>query len=294
MPDQRPARTSLLSKFGQTAAGLAYGLASGLAADLAACLRFYSRLPVPALPFEPDPHAMPDFSRVVRMLPVAGALIALVPALVLAGTVWLALPAAMCAGLALAASAAATGAFHEDGLADTADGFGGGATRERKLDIMKDSRIGTYGTVAVVLSLGLRWAALTSILAGAGAGAAAACLVGAGAASRTAALWPLATLPAARDEGAAWAAGKPAPVNLTVAAILAVAFCIPAALSAAGPVRTAAALALAALAGFLTARLASRQVGGQTGDVAGAAQQVAEIAMLASFSAGIQISGQFQ
>ena len=70
---------------------------------------------------------------------------------------------ALTAGWALAALVLLTGGFHEDGLADTADGFGGGRTRERKLEIMRDSRIGSYGALALVLSVGIRAAALATM-----------------------------------------------------------------------------------------------------------------------------------
>ncbi len=74
------------------------------------------------------------------------------------------LPAWPAAALSVAATLFATGCLHEDGLADTADGFGGGKTREQKLDIMRDSRIGTYGVCALALSLLIRVSALASLL----------------------------------------------------------------------------------------------------------------------------------
>ncbi len=253
--------------------------------DLAACLRFYSRLPVPALPFETDPHAMPDFRTEVRALPVAGAVIGLVGAGALALATGLGLPATVAAALALTALVAATGAFHEDGLADTADGFGGGATRARKLEIMKDSRIGTYGGAALVLSLLLRWTALTALLDRRGDDFACLVLIAVAALSRTVALIPLVALEPARDDGAAWRAGKPEAPALMVAAALALAFaCLPV-LGGASSRQCALAIVLGFAAAWLTMRLAARQIGGQTGDVAGAAQQAAEVAALCAFLA---------
>ena len=67
------------------------------------------------------------------------------------------------AALALAAAMLATGCLHEDGLSDVADGFGGGKTRERKLEIMRDSRIGAYGAAALVMSVLIRWSALADL-----------------------------------------------------------------------------------------------------------------------------------
>ena len=100
-------------------------LPARLAADLLACLRFYSRLPVPVLPFETAPYAMLDFARSIRVLPLAGALIGAVGGCVLMAADALGLPPLPAAGFALAALLLTTGAFHEDGLADSADGLGG-------------------------------------------------------------------------------------------------------------------------------------------------------------------------
>ena len=107
--------------------------------DFAGALRFFSRLPIPG-PMETD-----DFRRSLRLAPLAGALLGLAGGLVFVAALGLRLPAAAAALLALGFGALVTGALHEDGLADVADGFGGGLTRDRKLEIMKDSRIGAFG-----------------------------------------------------------------------------------------------------------------------------------------------------
>ncbi|MGE3244696.1 MAG: adenosylcobinamide-GDP ribazoletransferase [Beijerinckiaceae bacterium] len=254
------------------------GLPVQLACDLLACLRFYSRLPVPVFAFEPSPHGMLDFTHAVRILPLAGAIIALPACAMIGLATAVGLPAPVTAGLALAIFVLATGAFHEDGLADTADGFGGGSTRERKLEIMKDSRVGTYGAIALVLATGLRWVCLWEILLRLGAAGAVLVLIAAAAASRTAALWPLAVLPPARNDGAAWAAGKPDVAALAMAALWCAALSLPLYALQHSAHATISLLIAAAAAGWAIARLARRQIGGQTGDVAGAAQQIAEIA----------------
>ncbi|MBK9082636.1 MAG: adenosylcobinamide-GDP ribazoletransferase [Rhizobiales bacterium] len=250
------------------------------------CLRFYSRLPVPAFGFERAPHAMLDFRRGARWLPLAGALIALPAALVLAALAAAGLPASFVAALTLAASMLTTGAFHEDGLADTADGFGGGRTRERKLEIMRDSRIGTFGGAALVVSILARAAALAALLDRSGALAAAGALIMLGAVARTAALAPLALLDPARTDGAMWAAMKPSPATLAIGFVLSAAISLGLAqLVGLSATATLVALLAALAASLAMTQIARRQIGGATGDVAGAAEQLAEIAMLAALLA---------
>ena len=104
-----------------------------------------------------------DVARASWALPVAGLLVGLLGAAVYSIAIGLGLTSGPAAMLALATTILVTGALHEDGLADTADGLGGGRTRERKLEIMRDSRIGTYGACALIISLALRWSALAAI-----------------------------------------------------------------------------------------------------------------------------------
>ncbi len=256
-------------------------LPARLTADLLACLRFYSRLPVPVLAFESAPYAMLDFARAIRVLPIAGALIGAIGGAVLIGADALGLPPLPAAGFALAALLLTTGAFHEDGLADSADGLGGGATVARKLEIMKDSRIGTFGGAALVMSLFLRGSLLAALIGAIGAPRTALLVIAANAASRVAALTPHYLLPPARNDGAAWAAARPLPSTLAIAGGLAATIGLAPAL--AGLELGKLALGLAAMlagAGVMT-EIARRQIGGQTGDIAGASQQIAEILFLA-------------
>ncbi|HJE24609.1 MAG TPA: adenosylcobinamide-GDP ribazoletransferase [Methylorubrum populi] len=252
---------------------------AGLVYDLAACLRFFTRLPVPPLPDEPAPYGVPDFRTVPRMLPVAGLLIGLPAALVLVLAWEIRLGPFVAAALALVALALITGAMHEDGLADVADGFGGGQTRERILEIMRDSRIGAYGGTALFLGLALRAAMLATLLDRSGA-LAAVSLLFAAALSRTAALLPIALLAPARPGGAGAAVGRPTRATLGIAGGL----CVLLALIAAGLglplLGLVLALILAPLASYGLSVLARRKIGGQTGDVVGACQQVGEVAVL--------------
>ncbi|MDB5644120.1 MAG: hypothetical protein JWN07_3437 [Hyphomicrobiales bacterium] len=256
-------------------------LPARLAADLLACLRFYSRLPVPVLAFETAPYAMLDFARAIRMLPVAGAVIGAVGGAVLVVADALGLPPLPAAGFTLAALLLTTGAFHEDGLADSADGLGGGATVARKLEIMKDSRIGTFGGAALVMSLVLRGSLLAALVGAFGAPRTALLVIAVNAASRVAALTPHYLLPPARTDGAAWAAAKPLPSTLAIAGVLAALIALAPALAGLPPGKLALGLvAMLVGAGAMT-EIARRQIGGQTGDIAGASQQVAEILFLA-------------
>lgn len=247
--------------------------------DLAACLRFYSRLPVPQLPGEPDPHRAPEFDRLPRMLPLAGVILALPAAAALAAA-WLAgLGPFLAATLAVAIMAMTTGALHEDGLADLADGLGGGGDRERMLAIMRDSRIGSYGALALFLAVALRIGGLATLLDRTGIVAATG-LVLAAALSRVAALAPMALLPPARRDGLAAAAGRPAGKSLGTAAALGFLLCLGALLLGLSLGGVIAMIALSAVAALAVTGLARRRLGGQTGDVIGACQQAAEIASL--------------
>jgi adenosylcobinamide-GDP ribazoletransferase len=166
-----------------------------------------------------------------------------------------------------------TGALHEDGLADTADGFGGGDTRQSKLDIMRDSRTGAYGVCALVLSLLLRTGALASLT---DVSAVVWALLASHCAARAAMVILMWLLPPARSDGLSHDAGSPTGENAAAAAAIALVvllFCLH-------PLRgVIAALALLAAAGLM-AWLAMRQIDGQTGDVLGATEQVGETVVL--------------
>ncbi|KQP79319.1 MULTISPECIES: adenosylcobinamide-GDP ribazoletransferase [unclassified Methylobacterium] len=257
-----------------------------LAYDLAGCLRFYSRLPVPRLPGEGDPHAVPDFRSLPRMLPLAGLILGLPGAGVLLGAWGLGLGPFLAASLAVTAGVLVTGALHEDGLADVADGFGGGANPARRLEIMRDSRIGAYGGVALMLSLALRIGALATLLDRVGSLAALA-LVLAAALSRSAALAPLALLAPARPGGAGASVGRPSRETLATATALALALTLAALALGLPPWGGGLMIGLGLAAALGVTALAQRQIGGQTGDVVGAAQQAAEIAALLGLLAAI-------
>jgi adenosylcobinamide-GDP ribazoletransferase len=237
--------------------------------EISASIHFLTRLPM----LRHETGAGTNLAQAAWAFPLAGFVVGLVGALVYTLADRLVLFSWPAAALALAATMLITGALHEDGLADTADGFGGGDTRERKLAIMRDSRIGTYGASALGLSLLLRAGALASFAEPAPALLA---LVAAHAAAR--ALMPILmwAVPTARRDGLAAEAGRP-PIAAVVAAGL---LGVLALLLGLGPAHAAAALVLLGVTFAATARLALRQIGGQTGDVLGALEQAGEIVVL--------------
>ena len=238
-------------------------------------VQFMTRLPVPTPSWAPE--WQPDMlARAARHFPLAGALVGGICALVwlLAASV---LPPAAAAGVALAVGMLATGALHEDGLADLFDGLGGGFTRDRALEIMRDSRIGTYGGAALIISLGLRWAALSALAPAAGACA----LIAVHALSRAPATVMLARFDYAREGPTARdvAGGVTAPEALW-AVLSALAIAALALGPSALPAALAGALGAAAMAAWMLRRL-----GGYTGDGLGAMEQAAEAAMLLTLAA---------
>lgn len=244
-------------------------------------LRFFSRLPIPVFAFEREPHGRPDFTILPRVLPVAGALIALPAAIVFLVATALGLSPIVAATLSLAASLIATGAMHEDGLADMADGFGGGKDKDERLAIMSDSRSGAFGIAALGTMLILRVVTLGDIGDLHGAWAAATALIAAGALSRLAAVVPMHLLAPAKDTGRAADVGQPTRESMlygAAAAFLIAAFVL--ALGGFGVRPIAEAVILSLLSALPLVWLAKRMIGGQTGDVAGAAQQVAEAMVL--------------
>jgi len=252
-----------------------------MAVDLAQCIRFYSRLPVPALPWEADPHGLPDFRRMTRVVPLAGLAIGLGPALLLAAALGLELGPWLSSVIAIGALTLITGAFHEDGLADTADGFGGGATPERRLEIMKDSLIGSFGASALIVVFALRIGALATLADRLDPLDAAMVVIVAAIVSRTAGLLPLTMLPPARHDGASYAVGQPTRQTLWFSAAFATLLALVLGTSSAWPLEgTLLMVVLPALVGGALSRLSSRLIGGQTGDVAGAVQQIGEAAAM--------------
>ena len=243
--------------------------------DLKSALAFLTRVPAGWLGV--DPAMRPDFTRAAGLFPVAGVLVGIAGGLVLVVAHAIGVPALAAAALAVATTMALTGALHEDGLADVADGLGGSSI-ERRLEIMHDSRIGTYGAAALILSLVIRVACLAAII-DAGAIHAAVALALAEGISRAALVRLWHELPPAQDVGLARETGPPdhgaMVLALAMAAVLGLA-----AIAVVGLKAAVLAAIFAALATYLFTRLTAQAIGGRTGDALGACQQVALIAWL--------------
>lgn len=206
--------------------------------------------------------------------PLVGAFIGLAAAATTGLVHWLGLPSAVAAIFALLVPIVLTGAMHEDGLADTADGFWGGWTKERRLEIMKDSHIGTYGTLAIGLPLLLRGVLLTALISG---GAYVAGLVMAAMMSRASMVGLLAFLPNARTNGLSRSYGQPSSAVVLLACLM----CLVAALALVPAIATS--IFFVTLSATVSCGIIAKlKIGGQTGDVLGATQQVTEIVVLAT------------
>jgi len=255
----------------------------GVAVDeLRSAAVFLTRLP--ARWFGVDTSVAPDFRQAARVFPVIGGLIGLAAGIVLIVAGALGIAPLAGAVLAVGTTVLLTGGLHEDGLADFADSFGG-TTTEKKLEIMDDSRIGTYGALALLLSVVGRVAAISSIVAIAGPVRTAMVLVAAEAVSRAAMVRLWHDLPAARLGGLSNDAGAPDQnamlVALAVAAVIAIVFSLP----AVGLWATVLAAALAAAATYTAVRVTAHTLGGRTGDTIGACQQIAVVAFLVGAAA---------
>jgi adenosylcobinamide-GDP ribazoletransferase len=239
------------------------------AEELKASIVFCTRLPL----LRATPIAGSAIAKTAWAFPIAGLAVGIVGAVVYAVAHRVGLPPWPAAALAVAATMLVTGCLHEDGLADTADGFGGGKTREQKLDIMRDSRIGVYGVCALAMSLVLRIAVLASLPS---AHAVVWALLASHAGARAAMPALMLLLPPARSDGLSFDAGRPPGEVVAAAGVIGFLILVICLHLGHGIL----ALILLAVIVALMAWLSMRQIKGQTGDVMGALEQVSEIAVL--------------
>lgn len=236
--------------------------------DIPAAIGLLSRLPMPV-----DGHkATARGAEAAWAYPVAGLAIGIVVASVASLALWLGIPGGVAAALALAASVIITGAMHEDGLADSADGLWGGWHRDRRLEIMKDSRIGVYGVTALILAFLIRWLALGPFVT---AGLHWPLILTVAMVSRTGMVGVMALLPHAREEGLSRSVGRPSPATALIAVLIAA---VPAVYF--WNIGVVVIAGIAALTTLICALIAKAKIGGQTGDILGATQQVVEMAVL--------------
>lgn len=245
--------------------------------DLVMAVRFFSRLPT-----GDRPHERPQLSRIARALPFASLVIGIGPVLALALFGGLGLPPLFASALATGAMILVCGGMSEDGLADAADGLFGGTTPARRLEILKDSRHGTYGVAALCLLLLLRVSALAALveihpLKGAALWLAATVL------ARSGGLWLTVALPPARIDGASAAAGRVSGYSFGIGMAFAAVIAFILAGPAAGLLAVLLALVLGAIVAWGWTRLCRRLLNGQTGDLIGALMGLIEIAVLMAF-----------
>ncbi len=235
--------------------------------DIPLALVLLTRLPLPRLP----EHVFARQATSAWAFPIVGLVVGGLACGVGAALTWVGLPPAAVAGVILAVLILITGAMHEDGLADTADGLWGGFTRERRLEIMKDSHIGTYGVLALIVVQLLRFTALSGLIAS----GALWFIVLAPVWSR--ALMPvlMTALPNARGSGLSQSFGAPSFVTNAIGVVLSAGFGWMWLGSLAVP-----ALLVATLIVLGLAIVARAKIGGQTGDILGASQQLAEVSAL--------------
>ncbi|MEM6408701.1 MAG: adenosylcobinamide-GDP ribazoletransferase [Pseudomonadota bacterium] len=241
--------------------------------DLLIAFHLLSRLPLPAADW--GSKTRPP-ARAAWAYPCVGLVTGAASALIAWSALSLGIGAPVAAGLALASGIVITGAMHEDGLADCADGFWGGWEAARRLEIMKDSQIGTYGVLALVIVIGVKWMALSTILA---TGSLWLLLI-APILSRAAMVVVMERLAHARASGLSKSTGKPGARAMWLAMALGAA--------AAFGLGLWSGLLLMGIAVCVTLcimALAKRKIGGQTGDVLGATQSCTDAALLVTLAA---------
>lgn len=221
----------------------------------------------------------PNLARAYRAFPILGAAIGAAVGAVYFLLLSIGLPTIGAAALALGAGALLTGGLHEDGLADLADGFGGGRDKAAKLDVMRDGRIGTYGALALLTSFVAKVGALSALPRS----EVLVVMIATHALARAPLAVLAAAMPYARADGLVASAGRPD-------SLIALSACVVAAVIAfvALPAATAMiAACVTAVAAASLAALAQQQIGGQTGDVLGAVEQVCEVAVLLTLAARV-------
>ncbi|WP_069300220.1 adenosylcobinamide-GDP ribazoletransferase [Neptunicoccus sediminis] len=240
--------------------------------DIAAAFTLLTRIPLPVNHVRAGERA----GQAAWAYPFVGAVLGLIAGAIAIALYWIGVPTGIAAACGLGALMLMTGALHEDGIADCADGFGGGATPARRLDIMKDSRIGAFGAAALIVVLLARWSGYGIVIEGNWLAAFSA----AGAVSRLPMVLVMYAMPLARPDGFAARVGMitaPTALIATALALLVTVLCLG--------LMAIPLMLVAVLSCLPLCWLAWRRIGGYSGDVLGGCQQIAEIAALAFLSA---------
>lgn len=247
---------------------------------LAHAIGFLSRYPVPSKYFQSDDGSMTETS---GYYVIAGILIALPLACIAAILAALDINSMLIAAIFVASLTFATGGLHEDGLSDCADGFWGASQKDKILNIMKDSRLGTYGTLALLFSILIKFVALTQIFENFGAFSAFIAVLIASGCSRGVMVWHWSELPSARDNGVAASVGEPSTtalqltmISIAILGVISIIFI--------GFLATSMATIFAAAITYYFTNLSDDKIDGHTGDTIGATQQLSEIAILIGFA----------
>lgn len=241
--------------------------------DLQISLSFLTRIPVPGGPAIGNP----SLSQATRFFPLIGFLVGIIGALALWVANWLGLPELAAIIFGLLAIVLVTGGLHEDGLADSCDGLAGGTNVEQRLEIMKDSRIGSFGVLGLMFTIALKLAGLSTF----DLGGAALTLFLAAVVSRGALPLFMRYIPNAKQDGLSADAGAPgfdrAAISVLITIVIAW-FCI-------GFFKMILVFIMLTIASILSAIYVKRRIGGQTGDILGAMQQMTEVIVILTLTA---------
>ena len=247
---------------------------------------FLSRLPLNWVLLRVEEVSNPlkdtyEFEKTAKYFGLAAIIVAIPGAVVFSVSSLIGLPPMITAVLTVITLVISTGALHEDALADVADGFGGGSTREKKLEIMRDSQIGTYGACALILSIALQIACFVELISSYSIVELSLVILAVNVAATTVMVWPWATLSATRSEGGLSAShGMPSVDTAKLASIIGFSIALVLLWITVGLFPAAVSLAICWICMLAFSRFSSNQIGGHTGDSLGATKKLSELGLL--------------
>jgi adenosylcobinamide-GDP ribazoletransferase len=222
-----------------------------------------------------------EFESTAQYFGIAAIVVAIPAVAIIAIAALLGLPPAIMAILTVIALIMTTGALHEDALADVADGYGGGSTRDKKLDIMRDSQIGTYGACALILSIALQISCFIELISSLSTVDFVMVIVAANVATTSVMVWPWATQTPARNEGGLSSShGMPSVDTAKLACAIGFSMALVLLWIAVGLYSAAISLGICWLCMMAFSRFSQDQIGGHTGDSLGATKKLSELGLL--------------